>query len=312
MGHDLHYKYKDIQLPQLRGFCLAATEGNFTAAAAALGLSVSAVWQQVRALERELGVTLLRRRGRAVELTAPGRLLLELAQPHVSGLDSLARLFAARKDELPQPLAVVATPQLLMHHLPCLVQRFVRSHSSARLSLRASRWQEILKLVDGGEADLGVTPSDRAAPHRPARDFESLFELPFLLLTAADHPLRRKRTLRPRDLVNHPFIVQTPDTCDYLALERTLRSDGIALDQLHVVMVSHEVDMTLRYVARGVGIALAHVEPRTCRTGPGVYGRVFDPKVERLPVWLVVRKNTHRSAMAEEFRVAVRRELQRK
>src|SRR5215475_7854408 len=106
MNHDSRYKYKDIQLPQLRSFCVAATEGNFTAAATALGLSVSGVWQQVRALERELGVTLLRRQGRSVELTPPGRLLLELAQPHVSGIDSLVRLFEARYAELPQPLGV--------------------------------------------------------------------------------------------------------------------------------------------------------------------------------------------------------------
>ena len=90
MGQGSFYKYKDIQLPQLRSFCLAATEGNFTAAAAVLGVSVSAVWQQVRALERELGAALFRRQGRTVELTSSGRLLLELARPHVSGLDSLA------------------------------------------------------------------------------------------------------------------------------------------------------------------------------------------------------------------------------
>ena len=48
------HRYKEIQLAQLRSFCLAATEGNFTSAAKALGLSASTVWQQVRALEREL------------------------------------------------------------------------------------------------------------------------------------------------------------------------------------------------------------------------------------------------------------------
>ena len=65
----LHYSYKDIQLPQLRGFCLAATSHSFTAAAKALGLSVPAVWQQVRALERELGASLLRRNGAKVDST---------------------------------------------------------------------------------------------------------------------------------------------------------------------------------------------------------------------------------------------------
>jgi DNA-binding transcriptional LysR family regulator len=278
MGQDHRYKYKDIQLPQLRSFCLAATEGNFTAAATALGLSVPAVWQQVRALERELGVTLLRRRGRAVEATAPGRLLLELARPHVSGLDSLARL----------------------------VQQFVRAHPSAQLNLRAGRWHEVLELVERGEADLGLAPWDREAPHRPALEYEALFEQPFMLLTADDHPLRRKKLLRPRDLVEHPFIVEPKDTCDYRALVRLLRRDDVTPEQLRVVMVSHTVDMTFRYVACGVGIALSHVDPSTCRSMAGVHGRVFDPKLERLPFALVVRKNSHRSGLAEEFRRAVR------
>jgi len=51
-----------------------------------LGLSTSAVWQQVRALEVKLDESLIRRRGRTVETTAAGRMLLELAQPHVAGL----------------------------------------------------------------------------------------------------------------------------------------------------------------------------------------------------------------------------------
>jgi DNA-binding transcriptional LysR family regulator len=309
MAPNLRSKYKDIQLPQLRSFCLAATEGNFTMAAAALGLSVSAVWQQVRALERVLGVTLLRRQGRSVELTGPGRLLLELAQPHVSGLDSLARLFEARYAELPQPLAIVATPHLLVHHLPDVVAQFIGAHPSARLNLRAGRWHEILELVERGDADLGVTPWDRAAPHRPALEYEPLFERPLLLLTSANHVLRRKKLLQPRDLIEFPIIVQTKDTCDYQSLVRLLRQDDIAPERLQVVMVSHTVDMTFRYVARGVGIAVAHIDTKSCRSVPGVYGRVFNAGLERLPFALVVRKNAHRSGLVEEFCRAVRKEL---
>ena len=67
------HRYKEIQLAQLRSICVAAVERNFTAAAKALGLSASTVWQQVRALERELKAKLLRRRGREVDLTDEGR-----------------------------------------------------------------------------------------------------------------------------------------------------------------------------------------------------------------------------------------------
>jgi len=305
----MSHKYKEIQLPQLRGFCLAATEGNFTAAAAALGLSVSAVWQQVRGLERELGVTLLRRQGRTVTATAQGRLLLELAQPHVSGLDSLARLFEARQAGLSEPLTVVATPHLLVYHLPGLVQRFVREQSSASLHLRAGRWHQVLDLVERGEADVGLTPWDRDAPHRATLEYEPLFEQPFLLLTAGDHPLRRKRTLRPRDLLRYPFIAEPKDTCDYRALVRLLRQDGITPEQLRIVMVSHTVDMTFRYVALDVGISLSHVDPGTCRSVPNVHGRVFDPRLEPLPFAMVVRKNWHQSALVRQFCQTVRQGL---
>src|SRR5947208_3395838 len=102
------HRYKEIHLPQLRGFCLAASEVSFTAAAKALSLSASTVWQEVRALERELKAKLLIRRGRVVELTDEGRLLLETVQPHVSGLDSLRRLFEARREGVRQELVIAS------------------------------------------------------------------------------------------------------------------------------------------------------------------------------------------------------------
>src|SRR5262249_41047602 len=118
------YRYKEIQLAQLRSFCLAATEGNFTSAAKALGLSASTVWQQVRALERELKAKLWRRRGRVVELTDEGRLL----QPHISGLDSLRRLFETRRAGSPQELVVASGAYLLAHYLPKPIQQFRVQH----------------------------------------------------------------------------------------------------------------------------------------------------------------------------------------
>jgi DNA-binding transcriptional LysR family regulator len=121
--------------------------------------------------------------------------------------------------------------------------------------------------------------------------------------------LRRRKVLRPRDLIDYPVILQGKDTCDYQTLVRVLRQDDIAPEQLQVVMDSHAVDLTFRYVARGVGIGLAHVDPKTCRSVPGVHARVFDPRLERLPFAQVVRKNAHRSSMVEAFRAEVRKAL---
>src|SRR5262245_23638861 len=126
-------RHKDLQLAQLRSFCLAATQGTFAEAAEAAGVSRAAVWQQVRALERRLGTVLLRRRGRTVELTPDGRLVLDIILPYVQGLDSLDRLIETRRAETPLRLTVAAPPAQLSFTLHKPLQQFARAHPGARL-----------------------------------------------------------------------------------------------------------------------------------------------------------------------------------
>jgi DNA-binding transcriptional LysR family regulator len=184
------YRYKDLQLGQLRSFCLAATEGNFAEAAKASGFSRPAVWQQVRALERVLGTTLLRRRGRTVELTPEGRAVLEVVLPHVNGLDSLKRLVEARLADLPQQLTVVATPAILSYVLCRPLQQFSAEHPSVQLRLHANcSAPQIARQVERGEADVGVLTFEPDQPCSPGLEYEDLCGLPFHLLTATNHPL---------------------------------------------------------------------------------------------------------------------------
>ncbi len=303
------YKYKGIELSQLRGFCLAATEGNFTVAAQELGLSTSAVWQQVRALERVLGTTLLRRRGRVVEVTPEGQLLLELSQPHVSGLDSLGRLFEERRAELPQKLIVAGTPFLLSHHLPSLVQEFASAHPSVQLHLRACRWYEVLGLVERGEADLGVAPYDREEARRPSLEYEHLWDEPLMLLTSTRHPMARKKKITLRELLRYPFIAQPEDTCTHRVLVRVLQRHNISPKDLRIQVVSYTVDMTFKYVALNFGIALVHMNLKAGVPMPGLQVRVLDPSLECSPIALVARKAAHLPEPIKEFREAVRRFL---
>src|ERR1041384_3896956 len=73
-----------MELRQIRYFVAIAHAQHFTRAAAALGIAQPALSQQLRSLERELGVTLLQRTSRRVQLTAAGEGLLPPAQPALS------------------------------------------------------------------------------------------------------------------------------------------------------------------------------------------------------------------------------------
>ncbi|MFN4257819.1 MAG: LysR family transcriptional regulator [Gemmataceae bacterium] len=297
-------RYKDIQLAQLRGFTLAATEGNFTTAAKALGTSVPTVWQQVRALEHKLGATLIWRRGRLLELTPEGRLLLELIQPHVNALDSLERLFETRRAELPQQLNVAATYYLFADHLPACFQEFTAQHPTVRLNLRASIWPDVVRAVERGEVDLGLVSYAPEAPRSPHLSYEPIFPLYFTLFTSNRHPLARKKRVTPADLVQYPIISSTKATFGHQTLERILRKHDL-FERIHVIMESPSTDLLRKYVALDLGIALAYVSERN-PPFPGLTWRIFDPTLEPVLVYLIHRKGAHLSSPVLAFREVVR------
>jgi DNA-binding transcriptional LysR family regulator len=301
-----NHRYKRLQLVQLRSFCLAATYENFTAAAEALGLSKATVWQQVRALERRLGAVFLRRRGRSVELTPEGRLLLDMVQPHVNGLDSLESCFAARRPDLPQQVTVATIPYLISYHLPRPIRAFTRAHPSVYLNFSVESWRDAVRLVDQGDADLGVVPYPRDDP--PSRNLEylPLFDLQFYLMTARGHPLTKKPRPDLDDVLRFPLIQPQESSFTHSAVEQLLRKRAVN-ESVRWVMVSRSVDMTRKFVALGVGVALAYLGRDAQRLMPDVHMRLFDPAIENVPVALVVRKFAHLSAPAQAFQRAVLR-----
>jgi DNA-binding transcriptional LysR family regulator len=300
------YGYKDIELRQLRSFCLAATQSNFTAAAEALGLSVPTVWEQVRALERKLGTPLLARRGRVVELTAEGRLLLELVQPHVNSLDSVERLFETRRADLPQQLTLASTDYFFAYHLLRPIREFTDANPSVRLNLHVGLWSgDVSQPVERSDADLGVmtyNPDDARSEHL---DYEDLLKLPLLLLTAARHPLARKKSVSVRDIAGYPVVTAPAGTHTQRALERLLRHDNVR--EVRPVMATGSVDLTLRYVAAGIGVALRHMSLQAAQSVAGLHVRVFGEERDEMPAAIVVRKGAYVPDVVQEFRRYLKR-----
>ena len=299
-------RYKEIQLAQLRSFCLAASEGNFTAAAQALGLSASTVWQQVRALERELGAKLLGRRGRAVELTDDGRLLLETVQPHVSGLDSLRRLFEARREGIRQELVVASGAYLLANHLPRPIQQFRAERPSIQLTLRIAAWSALQRVVERGATDVGVLACDPDVPRSPYLEYEHLFDEQFSLLLPTGHPLLQVKRITPRELVRYPLILPPKGGADRRACDRLLRKHNLT-ERVQTALVCGLVDVAKKYVALGIGIALMYLTPEVAIGTPGLHVRPLGLEVERLPIEMAIRKGTPLPEYVEEFRRIVRR-----
>lgn len=133
-----------LPLAQLAVFEAAARLVSFTAAARELGVTQSAVSQQVRSLEARLGRRLFRRRAQGLELTDEGRALLPLVEEALGRLSAgLTELFgqpATRRREA--PLALRVTVGFGHYWLQPRLPRFLAAHPEVQLRLLSSLWAE--------------------------------------------------------------------------------------------------------------------------------------------------------------------------
>jgi DNA-binding transcriptional LysR family regulator len=202
-------------LRHLRYFVAVAEELHFGRAAERLHMAQPPLSQRIRGLERELGVELLRRSTRRVELTPAGRLLLGEARDLLARADGLqAVMDRVRAGELGE-LRAAAPPVVGGAAVASLLTAFRQCCPGVQLELREASTPSVLRALGEGALDVGLVA-------QPAR-LGSLaggttFATPLGVLLAADGapdgPVDLG-ALRDRDLVLFPRET-APDHYDEL------------------------------------------------------------------------------------------------
>ena len=158
-----------IPLQTLPTFRAVARLSSLRAAAEQLHLTHSAISQQIRLLEQQLGFELFERRGRRVVLNAAGSVMLAAVESALAQLDEAVR--AAGSDDAEQHrLRITVLPSFAQHWLLPRMPRWRERHPDIAIELHTS--QRVLDLKrDGFHAAMrqGRGPW-RGHPFRPVRD----------------------------------------------------------------------------------------------------------------------------------------------
>ncbi len=180
----------------LRTFLTVAKRRSFTAAADDLFLTQSAVSQQIRALESELGVALFTRGRSSTELTAAGRSLLPQAERMIALADEMRSQFASNT-KVAGRLRIVAATVASSYLYVGLYERFALAHPDVSLDIVTGIGPEASALVARGEADAAFVqfPAEEADLDR-----DVLGETEIVLAAAAGASL-------PADLHAASFLV---------------------------------------------------------------------------------------------------------
>jgi DNA-binding transcriptional LysR family regulator len=308
MSHANSRRYKESTFQQLRSFYETARLGSLSAAADSLGLSHPTVWAQVHALERELGCKLIEPFGRGSRLTLAGQRFAELVGPVVLGAASLRQRFREIEQQLRPTLTVAATPRVLTDDLPDCVREFLKRRPDVDLTLHEVTQHDAIREVAQGRADIalaGLTALsvELAEEHKTWIVQEPAYDLAFVLVTPKNHPLARKRRVRPEDLAGYPFVTG-PLAFSELDLRARLESHGVFSGQ--ACRVEAQFTATSRqYVWLGFGIGIVSKRPAQ-PPHPDLHERDMSEFFGHTPVCLVRQKGQPQRPVVQEFQAIVR------
>src|SRR3954453_10103995 len=153
-----------MELRHLRYFVAVAEELHFRRAAERLHVSQPPLSQQIRALERELGVTLFERNRRRVELTAAGSALLGEARGILAAVEHAVDLTQRVARGEAGALSVGFVGSAMYGALPDVVREFRASRPGVELRLRELPTGAALEALAAGGIDVGGVRAGRGDP----------------------------------------------------------------------------------------------------------------------------------------------------
>jgi DNA-binding transcriptional LysR family regulator len=239
-----------LDVRRLRMLRELSFHGTIRATASSLSFTPSAVSQQLSALERDLGVELLERRGRSVHLTPAAQVLVERTE-HI-----LVELEAAEAEA--KAVASGTAPALRIASFASAAATIVADavrDNGVDVHILDSDPKLGLARLRGGEVDLAILWEYDFVPIEPGSGIElvPLLDDPIQVVLPASHPAAAEPALELAALANETWVDSTPLSSCHPFLRRACNAAGF---EPHVAAETNDHRTLHHFVASGVGLAL--------------------------------------------------------
>jgi DNA-binding transcriptional LysR family regulator len=274
---------------QLRSLLAIAEHGSFSRAAVAVNLTVSAVSQQIQALETEVGAPLFDRSSRPPRLTVAGQQMVEAARDLVRTAENAVDAISGRQVVGTLTLGSVRTSALSL--LPRAIVRLNARYPELRIRLRVSNSDLLMQDVVAGRLDAAMVANHLDFP--AALRWRSFLDEP--LFVAAPPGTVQMDALEM--LTRHPYI-------RFRAAVPLARVIDLELARLNLPLVEvAEIDTIASIascVVNGLGVSvLPQVAIRDCQV-PLVCAPFGNPQLHR-QIGLIERINGARAVLISQL-----------
>ncbi len=293
----------NLTMRQFEILVAAADAATFSAAAVALGISQPSLSESIRRIERELNTVLFERTTRSLKLTDDGRRAAAVAREAVQDFRRSMQRLAAGAGGVHGRIAVAALPSIACAALPQALVAFTAEFPGIEIALHDVQHERAMSLLRDGIVDIAVTL-------KPAQTaglvFESVASDTAHLVCRKEHVLAKRKTVRWRDLADHPFIGITRISSVRRLTDAAFVHGAIAIEPRYEV---EQVPSAIALVEAGLGVAalpsltFAMFRNRNLAVRP-----LVDP-VMRRHVGFVSRERRNLPAAAEALKRAIRAQL---
>ena len=233
-----------LPLNTLIAFRAVAELENLRAAAEAMHLTHSAVSQQIRGLEEQLGFALFDRRGRRVVLNAAGQALLRSVQSALALLDDGVQAAAAAAGGAAQRLRVTVLPSFANRWLMPRMSRWRERHPDLPLEIEAS-----IRVLDLQREGFHAAVRQGKGPWA-GLDSERLWEQPPIIIVGSPSAARRLQGAQPEALAREPLLGDDDMWNDWFA------AAGLRTN-VRTVAVFNDAGLMLQAAEQNLGLALS-------------------------------------------------------
>lgn len=277
---------KDVTLRQLRFLTEVSRSGSLAGAAQRLHLTAPAIAQQVRLLERSLGLSLIERGPGGQRPTEAGRLLVDASIRMDAELAVCAERLAALRSATVGHVSLGAV-STAKYFAPFVLAAFQKTHPDIQLSLRVGNRDEVLSWLEDFEIDLAVMGRPPATMEMETETFGKHF---YVIIAAPDHRLVARQAkghqLAFDEVANEAFLVREQGSGTRLHLDSMFAAAGRE-PKTGMELSSNETIKQAVMAGMGVALISAHT----------IAGEVHDRRLAVLDVvglpiyrnWLVVR-----------------------
>lgn len=289
----------NVTLRQLRVFIEVARLQSFSRAGDEIGLTQSAVSRCVRELEVEIGVKLVDRTTREVQLTDVGTNLIASIPRLIGDLDDALREIREIGEQRRGRVVVAASPTVACRLMPDVVAECGKQFPYITLGLRDDVQSDVVRKIRSGEVDFGVIIGPFAAEDL---ETECLTTDSFCVVVRDDHPLAEREQVPWRALDGERLVM-----LDYASGSRPL-IDAVMAEQgvrARVVQELGHPATVFGLVEAGVGISVLPWLALPVPAGAALLARPLVPRAERT-VELVRRRDRSLSPAAEAVWTLIR------